>query len=227
VADQLVISLVAVAAYVVGGIPFAFLVGRVFFRTDIRKHGSGNVGATNVYRTFGPVPAIAVLLLDMAKGYVPVTVAAAVAPAGWEDWTMIAASMAAVLGHSFTPFLGLSGGKGVATAAGTLLRLTPLSVAVLLPVFVLIAAPTGIISAGSIAIAVLYPVSVLVFYSGRTPLILFAFAAAALVLWRHRANMVRIARGEEKRLRPGRWRRGKDHGGRAADSGSDEPRRGE
>lgn len=204
--DVLVALLVLAGAYFMGGIPFAYTLGRVVYRTDIREHGSGNVGATNVYRTFGPLPGAIVLLLDMAKGFVPVAIAAVVSPEGLRDWLMVGASMAAVLGHSFTPFLGLSGGKGVATAAGALLRLTPLSVGALVPVFLLVTIPSGIISLGSIVVAVLYPVSVLVFYSERPIVIGFSVAAAVLVLWRHRGNMARIARGEEKRLRPGRWR---------------------
>jgi glycerol-3-phosphate acyltransferase PlsY len=214
VSDTLLAVLVIAGSYVVGGIPFAYLVGRVFFRTDVRTHGSGNVGATNVYRTFGPVPGVLVLLLDMLKGFVPVAVAAQVGPASWGDWIMISASLAAVLGHTFTPFLGLSGGKGVATAAGALIRLTPLSVAVLLPLFLLLTIPTGIISLGSVVIAALYPVSVLVFYADRPAVVTFSIAAAMLVLWRHRTNIRRLFRGEEKRLRPGRWRgRSRERGG--------------
>ena len=211
--DVLVAAGMVVASFVIGGIPFAYTLGRVFYRTDIRTHGSGNVGATNVYRTFGPVAGVAVLLLDMSKGFAPVAVAALVAPSGWTDWLMVACSMAAVMGHTFTPFLGLSGGKGVATAAGAILRLTPLSAAVLLPVFILLAAPTGRISLGSVVVAGLYPISVLVFYAQRPALIAFSLLAASLVLWRHRGNIARLVRGEEKRLRPGRWRQRRGQGG--------------
>ena len=207
VSDWLLAAATIVAAYAVGSIPFAFIVVRVAFQEDVREHGSGNVGATNVFRVFGAWPALVVLILDMAKGFVPVAVAAWVAPEHLADWLMVAATAGAVLGHTYTPALGFSGGKGVATAAGALLRLTPLSVAVLLALFIVIVGVSRIVSLGSIVIAVLYPVSVLMIYPGRIPVIGLAFLAAVLVLGRHHANLRRILRGEEERISMGRWRK--------------------
>ena len=204
--DVLITAAVLLGAYVTGAIPFAYLIGRAFWRTDIRDHGSGNVGATNVFRVFGAWPAVLVALLDGAKGYVSIWVSGAVSPAGWDDWLMIAAGMAAVLGHSFTPFLGFSGGKGVATAAGVLARLTPLSVATLTPVFVAVVGLSRTVSLGSLVVAAAYPVTVLVFYSDRLALVGFSVLASALVIWRHRSNILRIARRTEPRISAGRWR---------------------
>lgn len=209
--DLLIAVLATAGAFLIGSIPFAYVVGRVFFQADIREHGSGNVGATNVFRVFGVWPALLVASLDIMKGFIPVAAASIVSPEGWSDWLMISATLAAVLGHSYTPWLGLSGGKGVATVAGALLRLTPWSVLVLLPVFVALVVTWRIVSLGSVVIALLYPVSVLVFYSDRPPVVAMSVAAAALVLWRHKGNMGRILRGEEKRIRVGRW--GREPGG--------------
>ncbi|GAB4274646.1 MAG: glycerol-3-phosphate 1-O-acyltransferase PlsY [Coriobacteriia bacterium] len=214
--DAARILAIAVASFLVGSVPFAYIVGKVFFRTDIREHGSGNVGTTNVYRTFGPLPAIGVLLLDALKGWVPVSSAALLVTGQHQDLAMVVASLCAIAGHTFTPFLGFSGGKGIATAAGALLRLTPMSWAVMMGVFLILVLPTGIISLGSVVIAALYPVSVYLFYPGRDLLLAFAVVVSAMVLLRHRANIRRLFRGEEKRLRPGSWRavaRGRDGGG--------------
>lgn len=197
------IALAAVAGFAFGSIPFAVIVSRVFFRTDVRLHGSGNPGATNVFRTFGPPAGIAVLLLDAAKG------AAAVATARWllagvaerpYDWGMVAASLAAIAGHSFSPFIGFRGGKGVATAAGAVAVLMPVGFAVLLATFASVLVIGRMVSLGSVTLALEFPVLVLLLYGDRTALVAFGFAAGALVFWRHRSNVRRILRGEEPRI---------------------------
>lgn len=197
------IALAAAAGFAFGSIPFAVIVSRLFFRTDIRQHGSGNPGATNVFRTFGPPAGIAVLVLDAAKG------AAAVATARWllagiaerpYDWSMVAASLAAIAGHSFSPFIGFRGGKGVATAAGAVAVLMPAGFAVLLATFVSVLVIGRMVSLGSVTLALEFPALVLLLYGDRTALVAFGFAAGALVLWRHRANIRRILRGEEPRI---------------------------
>jgi glycerol-3-phosphate acyltransferase PlsY len=213
--DVLITIGLLVGAYLVGGVPFSFLVGRVFYGTDIRERGSGNVGATNVYRVLGWKAGLFVAVLDVAKGYVPVALVALWAPdAG--DPILIGASLAAVLGHTYTPYLALHGGKGVATAAGALLRLTPWSVAVLFPVFALTLATTRIVSVASLVIAVGYPVTVLVFYSDRPIVVGFSFATAALVVWRHRSNITRLIAGTESAIF------GKDRGGPPEDTSNGE-----
>ncbi len=193
---------IAVASYLIGGIPSAFLVGRAAKGIDIRRHGSGNVGATNAFRVLGTPLGIAVAVADVLKGFVPVLIARLLAPAGWQDALMVAAAMAAVLGHTFPPFLSFRGGKGVATAAGALFVLTPLSMSVLVPVFALVILVTRMVSAGSLTVAVAYPVTVFLWYGDRPVTIVFSFAAAALVLWRHRGNIARIAKGTERRIGP-------------------------
>ncbi|MCX8008028.1 MAG: glycerol-3-phosphate acyltransferase, partial [Coriobacteriia bacterium] len=132
------IAISSLSGFAFGSIPFAVLVSRIFFRTDIRRHGSGNPGATNVYRTFGPVAGTAVLALDAAKGACAVATARMLLVAMAErpyDWGLVAASLAAIAGHSFSPFIGFRGGKGVATAAGAIAVLMPAAFTVLLATF--------------------------------------------------------------------------------------------
>lgn len=202
-------------AFIVGSIPFAFVVGRVL-GVDIRKHGSGNVGATNVFRVLGPIPGAAVFLLDFLKGALAV-VGAIILFAAFKlpivymlssyvgkgtaiGYVPVLAGLAALLGHTYTPFLGFKGGKGVATGAGVLLVITPLAVPISLVVFGVVLLATGYVSAGSVAIAVLYPLIVWLLYSDRPGALAFAIVAGALVVWRHRSNLMRISRGEEPRV---------------------------
>lgn len=201
------IALCAVIGFGLGSIPFAVIVGRTFFGTDIRLHGSGNPGATNVFRTFGPAAGIAVLALDAAKGAAAVAVARALLAGAGErphDWAMVVASMAAIAGHSFSPFIGFRGGKGVATAAGAVAVLMPVGFAVLLATFLTVLVIGRMVSLASVTLALEFPVLVVLLYGDRTALVLFGFAAGALVFWRHHANIRRIVRGEEPRIGPAR-----------------------
>ncbi|MBE0475755.1 MAG: glycerol-3-phosphate 1-O-acyltransferase PlsY [Coriobacteriia bacterium] len=202
-------------AYLAGGIPVAYIVGRVHRGIDIREHGSGNVGTTNAWRVLGPAAGVAVLVLDVVKGAVAVLAApyaaAAVswqasgaAPAGVSAALPVLAGLTAVLGHTYTPFLRFRGGKGIATAAGVLLVVTPLAVPILLGVFAVVVALTRMVSAGSLVIALLYPGVVGLFYRDVPGALPFAVAAAALLTWRHRGNIARIARGQERKVV---WRR--------------------
>jgi acyl phosphate:glycerol-3-phosphate acyltransferase len=117
-----------------------------------------------------------------------------------QDWVLIGASFAAVLGHTYSPYLRLAGGKGVATAAGALLILTPAAWPVLLLTFVVVIAIWRMVSLGSVAIAVEFPILVVAFYGDRPALVTFSFVAASLVIWRHRSNIARIVRGEEAKI---------------------------
>lgn len=194
----------AAAAYVVGSIPWAVIVVRIFWKQDIRALGSGNTGATNVLRVFGTAPGIAVLLLDAAKGALGVWLASLVAPAGWGadglDWFGVIGATAAIAGHSFSPFIGFRGGKGVATAAGAIAMLAPRVMLVMLVIFVGVVAIWKHVSLGSIVIAALFPGVSWWKYPDRHALIAFAVIAAALVIWRHRANIGRLRKGEESTI---------------------------
>lgn len=197
-------AVVIVAAYLIGAIPNALIVGRLLQRTDIRQHGSGNLGATNAWRVLGWRSGLLVLALDLGKGALAVWIAVVVHPASasenLHDWFLIAAAMSAVVGHSYSPYVRFSGGKGVATAAGALLVMTPLAWVILLATFITVSLLSRMVSLGSLVIAVLFPILTVLLYADRTPFIPFSLLAAALVIWRHRSNIGRIIRGEESKI---------------------------
>ncbi len=187
---------VVVVAYLVGSIPTGAWLARLS-GTDIRSHGSGNTGATNVARTLGMRLGIITLISDILKGLVPATIALLI---GNVDLAAMAGT-AAVVGHTFSIFLGLRGGKGVATALGVFLILAPWSAAAAVVVFAATFAVTRTVSLGSIlgstslpltCAALDYPPSV----RGA------AVAIALLIVWRHRENLDRLLRGQEGRFEP-------------------------
>lgn len=190
--------------YLVGGIPFALIVGKLFFGVDPREHGSGNLGATNVFRTLGARAGLAVFALDMGKGALAVALAMLVFPqditGNARDWLLICVGIAVVLGHSFSPYIRFKGGKGVATAAGVVAVMTPLSWPILFLTFVLVVAIWRMVSLGSIVIAVMFPILTILLYGDRLPLVVFSVIVAVLVIGRHRTNLVRIARGQEPKI---------------------------
>lgn len=198
------IAVTLVLSYLLGAIPFALIVGKVFYSVDLRECGSGNLGATNVYRELGWKPGLAVLLLDMAKGAVAVAIGYLVNLTGFgpqaQDWILITATLAALAGHSYSPYVRFRGGKGVATAAGALLILTPLAWPLMLVTFAGTVLLSRMVSLGSIVTASIYPPLTLWFYGDHPPIVLMSFVAAGLVLWRHRSNIGRIYRGEEAKL---------------------------
>jgi glycerol-3-phosphate acyltransferase PlsY len=192
------VSVLAVAsAYLVGAVPVGFLIGRAFGGGDIRRHGSGNIGATNVLRTLGKGPAVLTLVGDIVKGYVAVAVGAAIAGGEWQ-WTA-ACAVAAVAGNCWSVFLGFRGGKGVATGLGTLLRLVPLATVAALPVFVVVVATTRFVSLGSLLAAGCVPLGALALGYPRASA-LAAAGVAAIVVLRHRENIARLAAGTEHRF---------------------------
>ncbi|HEY3171450.1 MAG TPA: glycerol-3-phosphate 1-O-acyltransferase PlsY [Thermoanaerobaculia bacterium] len=190
-------AVLVVVGYVLGSISFAVLLVRVTTGRDIRAEGSGNAGATNVLRAHGKKLALAVALLDVAKGAAAVLLVRLVtADPRWAA----AAGFAAILGHVFPVFYGFRGGKGVATAVGAFLALAPLALLVSLAIFVVIVAATRYVSLGSVvSMALLPPVAGLLFRAPRA-VVTAAGATALLVLVKHLANLKRLARGEERRL---------------------------
>ncbi len=198
------IAVTLVVSYLLGAIPFALIVGKVFYDVDLRDRGSGNLGATNVFRVLGWKAGLAVLILDIAKGAVAVAVGYLVHLVGMgpqaQDWLLITAALAAVAGHSYSPYIKLRGGKGVATAAGALLVVTPLAWPFLLVTFLIVGFASRMVSLASITTAVVFPFLCLWLYSDHLPIVGMSFAASALVLWRHRSNMGRIVKGEEAKL---------------------------
>jgi len=197
-------ALVVLASYVAGSIPFALLLGSVFGGTDIRTFGSGNIGATNLGRALGGRWFCICFVLDAAKGALPVLLLAPLAGDGLPDGTMpVLCALAAVLGHVFSMFLRFRGGKGVATTAGAVAALSPLSAVGGLGVFLLVFLTTRWVSLASVVAAVAFPV-VAYLLDGRQAVFVFALVVALLVVVKHRTNIVRLAQGTEPKIAVGR-----------------------
>jgi len=187
--------LLAVAAYLLGSIPFSFLVGR-HYGVDVRTTGSGNVGATNVMRTAGRTAGVVAFLLDSGKGVLAVLAARG---AGQVVAVQAVAAVAAILGHLYPIWLKGRGGKGVATGAGTFLLLAPLPTAVAMGAFAVTLVTVRYVSVASMTGAVL--MAALTFVLGSPPPVAWSAAAvAALIVWRHRGNVQLILKGTENRL---------------------------
>ncbi|MBL8959986.1 MAG: glycerol-3-phosphate 1-O-acyltransferase PlsY [Gemmatimonadetes bacterium] len=184
-----------------GSTPFAYGAGRVLRGIDLREHGSGNLGATNVLRTLGTGAGVVVLLLDAAKGAVPVLFFREWFGGGTGPWWPALFGLAAVAGH-VRPYLGLfrGGGKGVATAAGVFGALSPGAMGIALLVFVGLVAVTRYVSVGSIGAGLALAVTSAVMYGPTAPRAILAAVIAAFVVYTHRANIGRLRRGEESRF---------------------------
>jgi len=194
--------IVAVAlSYLSGSIPFAAFAGKLR-GVDLRKQGSGNLGATNVFRVLGWKIGLLVFLADALKGalpvlYLPPRIAGAHDPIVWG----IACGIAAIAGHVRPIFLKFRrGGKGVATAAGVFFALAPLPMAVTFAVFVAVVFATGYVSLGSMISAIVLPTILLVTLGPRSPLFVVSTVIALFVFWTHRSNIGRLRRGEEHRF---------------------------
>ena len=221
----LAIAALCVGAYLLGSVPFALILGKLK-AVDIRKLGSGNVGATNLGRALGRPWGIAAFFLDFAKGLLPVIVAVAlgerVAPAGWAPggWSPVLVGASAIAGHVFPVYLGLRGGKGVATTFGVMAGLSPLATLAMALVWLVTFLATRTVSVASLAGAAVLPLAAWLVEgtfvgsvgsgaseatvgseaSGRAPrpaVPIFALAVGALIVVRHRSNIRRILRGEE------------------------------
>ena len=195
--------IIVIIAYLIGSIPFGYLIVRKKIGTDIRETGSGGTGATNVSRRAGKVAGVLTLLLDAAKGSVAVLIANALAS---DDWTIAAAAIATLIGHIFPVWLGFRGGKGVATGVGIFSVLAPIAVLCAGVMFVAVVATTRYVSLGSIIAAILIPLFVwlqsvfVVPVADLRPLLTTAIVGAALIVFAHRGNILRLASGTESQL---------------------------
>jgi glycerol-3-phosphate acyltransferase PlsY len=190
-------AVLVIVAYLLGSISFAVLLVRATTGRDIRAEGSGNAGATNVLRSHGKKLALLVALLDVAKGVAAVLLMRLVTS---DPRWAAAAGFAAILGHVFPVFYGFRGGKGVASAVGAFLALSPLALLVSLAVFLAIVAATRYVSLGSVvALALLPPIAGLFFHESRA-VVTAAGLTALLILAKHLPNLKRLARGEEGKL---------------------------
>jgi glycerol-3-phosphate acyltransferase PlsY len=190
------LALGVLAAYLIGAVPIGLLVARAFGVGDIRRHGSGNIGTTNVLRTLGRAAAALTLVGDVAKGYTAVWLGERVI--GTEAGAA-ACAIAAVIGNCWSPYLGFRGGKGVATGFGALLRVVPLAVLPAAAVWIVVTLTVRYVSLGSIMAALCVPVGALVLRAAP-PTVVAAAAIAAIVVLRHRDNITRLLAGSERRV---------------------------
>lgn len=205
---MLTFAAVVIWSYLLGSIPFGYLAGRIA-GIDIRKCGSGNVGATNVIRTLGNGYGYPVFAADFLKGLGAVKISALVATRGLPEWGSpeiigILAAISSVLGHSFPVWLNFKGGKGVATSAGALVGLAPVVALVGAAIWALIFWLTRYVSVASIVAAIALPFIILVTNwlsqtKGRS-LLYTSLCLAAVVIWRHRSNISRLIHGTESRF---------------------------
>lgn len=193
------LALAFVASYLIGAIPTSYWVVRLARGVDLRTVGSGNLGATNLYRFLGWKYAIPVGIFDLLKGTIPVVVIAPIV--GVSIIGAIALGLAAVLGHVYSPFVGFRGGKGVATGGGVILGIAPWAFLVSLAAWVVVVKVSGYVSLGSIIAAALLAPSILLLHRD-VPLGAVAIVAAlsAMVIWFHRANLRRLRDGTENRF---------------------------
>jgi acyl phosphate:glycerol-3-phosphate acyltransferase len=192
--------LLVLAAYVAGSTPTSHWVASSIYGVDLRKQGSGNLGATNVYRVLGWKAAAPVVIVDIVKGWAPTALFPLAAPSAAPAWTL-AYGAAAVLGHVFSFWVGFRGGKGVATSAGVSLALAPLATLIALAVWLVALLGTGYVSLGSVLAAVALPTAMaLTPHRGGRATVGFAVALGLFVIWAHRGNLGRLLRGEERRF---------------------------
>ncbi len=197
-------------AFLLGSIPFGLLLGKIK-GIDIREHGSGNIGATNVFRTLGKGFGIPCLLLDFCKGFTPVLLSEQFITQDTVGQSiLVCTALGAILGHNYSPWIGFKGGKGIATSAGALAALMPpVALALLILIFLITTYITKYVSLGSIATAIALPL--LTFYGSYShgkiadgtwnkPLFIFALLAGSLAIWKHRANISRLRMGTEHKI---------------------------
>jgi len=186
---------VLVIAYLLGAIPFGYVLVKWKTGADVRAAGSGNIGATNVMRTTGRAAGVVTLLLDIAKGYAAVWIAGRLT--GQDVLWMSVAALAVMAGHAYPVFLGFKGGKAVASFVGAFLCLTPWALAAEVIIFVVVVAWTRHISLGSIIGAATLPLAVWLVMKAPLPAVVASAVAGAFVVYRHRSNIQRLRLGTE------------------------------
>ncbi|HJM82982.1 MAG TPA: glycerol-3-phosphate 1-O-acyltransferase PlsY [Nitrospinota bacterium] len=189
-----------VASYLIGSIPTALIVGRIVGGVDIRQHGSGNAGATNIYRLYGMKPYLLTLSIDVFKGFVAVAFLSKLSfGVIWNPQTIeLICGAAVIAGHIWTLFAGFRGGKGVATAAGVLIGILPVVALIAVSIYLFITLTTGYVSLGSILAALSTPLSMYFLHGGNPPEVFIVLVAlAVLIVFTHRSNIIRLLKGEE------------------------------
>lgn len=221
---------VVLLSYFIGAIPSSLWIGKIFYSTDIRHHGSGNAGATNTFRILGWKAGVIVLLIDFGKGLFCTAVVSKLAwsigtgpvtlYSGWEVESMLVifAGVAAVIGHMFPVYANFSGGKGAATACGMLYGIEPVSISISLAIFLIVMFWSRYVSLGSIISSFIYPISQLTLryifnWDIDGSIILFSSALAIAIIVKHKGNIKRLLQGTENRVqsfKPGKGRLNKE-----------------
>jgi glycerol-3-phosphate acyltransferase PlsY len=194
------------ASYLIGSIPFGLLVSKTLYGQDLRRMGSGNIGATNVLRNYGAKPFIAVMILDMAKGFATVKIGEAL---GLNPTLALFAGMAAIIGHNWSVYLRFKGGKGIATSGGVIIAAYPWPVTVIvIGSFLVMVLITRIMSVGSITAALAFPISTAIVLAKDMgdrwyywPYLLIALIACIFAVYKHRENIKRLLKGEEPKIK--------------------------
>lgn len=193
------VAIACIVAYLLGSIPNGLVFGKLIWQVNLREHGSHNIGATNAWRTLGKGPGFLIFLLDFFKGFISVWLGSVLAGT---PMAMVLAGICAIIGHSCSVFLKFKGGKGVATGLGVIVMLMPLPALIVFAVWLLIVKISGYVSLGSIIAAALVPI--LAWLQGYAmEYTVFGLLAAAFVIVRHKANIIRLLNGSESKIKAG------------------------
>ncbi len=191
-------------AYLLGAIPTSVWIGKIFYKTDIRQHGSGNAGGTNTVRILGWKAGIPVIIFDVFKGWFAVFYLSTWFPETIflpGDYLLLAYGLAAVIGHVFPVYVGFKGGKGVGTLAGVGLAFFPLALLAAFGVFLIVAIPTRYVSLGSIVAAISFPLFLIfAFHETSPPVLVLGFFASLFIIFTHRNNIDRLLKGKENKF---------------------------
>ncbi|MBI4649747.1 glycerol-3-phosphate 1-O-acyltransferase PlsY [Candidatus Desantisbacteria bacterium] len=188
-----------IASYLLGAIPTGYIAGYVYKRIDIREYGSKNIGFTNVLRVLGTVPSVVVLICDIAKGFVPVFLCKYIFKNQTNDFVLIAVGIATIVGHNWTVFLNFNGGKGVNTSVGVWLAIEPRAILIVLFIWALVLYLTRYMSLSNVVASIL--LSILIFFFSSSPvIIIFAIITMLLVIYRHKENIQRLLKNEERKI---------------------------
>ncbi|MBN1352072.1 glycerol-3-phosphate 1-O-acyltransferase PlsY [candidate division KSB1 bacterium] len=207
-----------ILSYLAGSIPTSIIVSKLFYKKDIREHGSGNAGGTNVFRVLGWKPGVFVALVDVGKGVLATLIISQIKidtiPAFFKpDVLKLCAGIFAIIGHIWTVFAGFRGGKGVGTAAGVILSLYPIAILICFAIWGTLVLTTRIVSVSSMTAAICLPITLFVmdrYFDIFVHPLLFGISIvlALLIVFTHRSNLKRLFRGEENRFKP-IWQRNK------------------
>ena len=196
--DILKIFFLFIFSFIFGSVPFGYILCKIIKKIDIRKYGSGNIGATNVYRVCGGFLGFSVLFLDIIKGYIPVFISRNFLK--FPPLILIFVGLAAILGHTFSIFLKGKGGKGISTSFGVIIALFPKSAFFSFVIFLVVFLISNIVSISSITASFFLPIFIYIFYDKNIPLTIFGIIIFIFIIYTHKENIKRLKKREEKKI---------------------------